>query len=394
MSSYLLNVYNRSPIKIVKGEGAYLYDDSGKRYLDFAAGIATVALGHCHPYLNQVINDQSKKLWHCSNLFSIPEQERLAKRLVNLTFADRVFFCSTGLEATEAAIKFIRRYHYMNGNKERNKIITIEGGFHGRSIAAISAGGDNYIKEGYNPLLAGFIKIPRNDVVVLENALNENIAGIFLELIQSEGGVYPLDIEYLTKIRELTNKNGILLAFDEVQTGYGRTGELFYYKKIGIEPDVLTCAKSMGNGFPIAACLLQERISNVMKPRTHGSTYGGNPLAMSVGNAVLDIMIEPQFFPQVAESINYLHKSLSTINNKFHSLIKEVRKEGFLIGIEFYDHISVSSLIDLCLENGLIMSKTANINTIRLVPPIIINKLHINEFTEKMTSSLSMFRCL
>lgn len=389
MSKYLIDVYNRSKLNIVRGEGVYLYDDSGKEYLDFIAGIATVSLGHSHPYLVEGVRKQSEKLWHCSNLFTIPEQERLAERLVLLTFADQIFFCSSGLEATEAAIKMIRRYQYIIGERQRQNIIVIKAGFHGRSIAAISAGGGKGAKEGYGPLLPGFIEVERNDIDAITETINEQTAGVFLELVQSEGGVYQLDIEYLRIIRETTHQKGALLAFDEVQTGYGRAGTLFYYQHINVEPDLLTCAKAMANGFPIGACLVKKKIASVMKPGTHGSTYGGNPLAMSVGNAVLDIMTGIGFFDEVNRSIDYLHESLDTLQIQFPATIKEIRKVGLLIGIELYGEISVDNVIDLCQRSGLIIGKTTNINTIRLVPPIVITTAHIDQFIELFAVVLS-----
>ena len=377
--SYLLNVYNRLPINLIKGEGVYLYDDHGNKYLDFAAGISTVSLGHCHPYIIEALNQQSQLLWHCSNLFSIPEQHRLAERLVQLTFADKVFFCSSGLEATEAAIKMMRRYHYVNGNANRNTIITIEGGFHGRSMAAISAGGNDLAREGYAPLLPGFRKVSRNDIAELENTIDENTAAVFLEPIQSEGGIYPLDIDYLKAIREITSKHNLLLAFDEVQTGYGRTSSLFYYQQLGFAPDILTCAKAMGNGFPLAACLTSESVASVMKPSTHGSTYGGNPLAMAVGNAVLDVITQPQFLHEVKNVAKYLQEKLHALQKKFPEIIKEVRGIGLLIGIELNANYSVKEVIRLSVEKGLLLTKTAQPQTIRIVPPLIITQSHVDE---------------
>lgn len=388
-NDHLLNVYNRSPITITKGKGVYLYDNTDKQYLDFASGIATTGLGHCHPYLIDSLNKQSQLLWHCSNLVSNFEQQKLASRLSTLTFADKVFFCSSGLETTETAIKIIRRYHYVNGEKARNTIITINGGFHGRSMAAISAGGNDYVREGYAPLLGGFKSIPKNDFVALKKAVDHNTAGIFLELIQSEGGVYALDIDYLHHIREFTKEQGIILAFDEVQTGYGRICDFFYHQQIGIEPDILTCAKAMGNGFPVAACLTKEFIADTMKPGTHGSTYGGNPLAMAVGNAVLDIITKPDFFNQVRSVSKYLHESLQTIQTQFPNLVKEIRGKGLLIGIEFHPQLSLSEIINLFYKNGLIVSKTANKNTIRLLPPLIIQKNHVDQFIDIFSSALN-----
>ncbi|MFP3033239.1 MAG: aspartate aminotransferase family protein, partial [Wolbachia sp.] len=325
---HVVNAYNRSEASIVRGEGVYLFDKDGKKYLDFAAGISTTSLGHCHPYITDKLKEQLDSLWHCSNIFTIPQQERLAQRLTELTFADKVFFCSSGLEATEAAIKFIRRYFYLNGQEKRSHIITIEGGFHGRSIAAISAGGNEKSREGFAPLLSGFDKVPRNNIEALEKKINSETAAIFLEPIQSEGGVHPLDVEYLKKVREITKAQGIILCFDEVQCGYGRIGSLFYYQNIGVEPDMLTCAKAMGNGFPLAACLVKDYIAETITPGTHGSTYGGNPLAMTVGNAVLDVMLKEGFFDHVKKVSKYLKEKLLPLTEEFPKIVSEVRGEG------------------------------------------------------------------
>ncbi|OWZ25119.1 aminotransferase class-III family protein [Wolbachia endosymbiont of Wuchereria bancrofti] len=326
--SHIINAYSRLETPIVRGEGVYLFDRDGKKYLDFAAGISTTSLGHCHPYIADKLKEQLGSLWHCSNIFTIPKQEKLAERLAALTFADKVFFCSSRLEATEAAIKFIRHYFYSKGQEKRNRIITIEGGFHGRSIAAISAGGNKKSREGFAPLLSGFDKVPRNDVRALEEKISNETAAVFLEPIQSEGGVYTLDVRYLQKVREITKAQEIILCFDEVQCGYGRIGSLFHYQNIKIEPDMLTCAKAMGNGFPLAACLVKDYIAEAITPGTHGSTYGGNPLAMTVGHAVLDIMLEEGFFNHVQGISRYLKEKLLLLAKEFPKIISEVRGEG------------------------------------------------------------------
>lgn len=375
--SHIVNSYNRLKIPIIRGEGMYLFDQGGKKYLDFAAGIATTSLGHCHPYIVEKLKEQLDSLWHCSNLLTIPQQALLAERLVSLTFADKIFFCSSGLEATEAAIKFIRRYFYIKGQKKRNRIITIEGGFHGRSIAAISAGGNERSREGFAPLLSGFDKVPKNNIQALEEKISDETAAVFLEPIQSEGGVYSLDVEYLQQVRQVTKDQGIILCFDEVQCGYGRIGSLFHYQNIGIEPDILTCAKAMGNGFPIAACLTKDYIAEAITPGTHGSTYGGNPLAMTVGNAVLDIMLKEGFFTHVQKVSKYLRKKLLYLAEKFSKKVLEVRGEGLLIGIELKSPIA-DKIVDQCCSKGLMLTKILNNRVIRVTPPLIVKNEHID----------------
>ncbi|MCV3769363.1 MAG: aspartate aminotransferase family protein [Wolbachia pipientis] len=375
----MVNVYNRFDIPIVKGKGVYLFDKDGKKYLDFAAGISTTSLGHCHPYIINKLREQLDLLWHCSNIVTIPQQERLAERLISLTFADRVFFCSSGVEATEAMIKFIRRYFYSKGQKKRYRIISIEGGFHGRSIAAISAGGgrNKRLYEGFAPLLSGFDKVPRNNIKALEEKITSETAAIFLEPIQSEGGVYMLDAKYLQRVREITKDQGIILCFDEVQCGYGRIGSLFHYQNIKIEPDILTCAKAMGNGFPVAACLVKDYIAEAMIPGTHGSTYGGNPLAMTVGNAVLDIMLKKNFFNHVNEVSKYLKAKLLPLAKEFPKIISEIRGEGLLIGIELKVPFA-DKIVSRSLAKGLIMTKVLNNRVIRITPPLITKNKHVD----------------
>ncbi|GFQ91003.1 acetylornithine aminotransferase, partial [Trichonephila clavata] len=304
--------------------------------------LSTTSLGHCSiSYITDKLKEQLSSLWHCSNIFTIPEQERLADRLTTLTFADKVFFCSSGLEATEAAIKFIRRYFYSKGQAKRNRIITIEGGFHGRSIAAISAGGSEKSREGFAPLLSGFDKVPRNDIKALEKKISDETAAVFLEPIQSEGGVYPLDVEYLQKVRKITKAQGIILCFDEVQCGYGR----------------------------IAACLVKDYIAEAITPGTHGSTYGGNPLAMTVGNAVLDIMLKEGFFDHVKRISKYLKEKLLPLAKEFPEMISEVRGEGLLMGIELATPVAdkvISRSLDKGAEIGLTSISRSRVNKLKL----------------------------
>lgn len=373
----MLNIYNRLPINVVKGDGVHIFDDNGKRYLDFTSGIATVSFGHCNQYIKEKLSRQLSELWHCSNIFNIPLQERVANRLVDLTFADKVFFCSSGLEAIEAAVKFIRRYFYTQGSK-KYRIITLKNGFHGRSMVGISAGGGVKAKEGYYPLLDGFDEVITDDIDQLKNKITENTAAILLELIQSEGGVYSIDKDYIIKLRKICDENNLLLCFDEVQTGFGRIGKLFHYENIGVKPDILTSAKAMGNGFPVAACLIKQKIADAILPGTHGSTYAGNPLAVTVVDAVLDIITADGFLENVQENAKYFWQKLLNLQNEFPHFIKNIRGEGFLVGIEFSSETDTKKFLLKCLDLGLAMTKTSNPSIVRILPPLIIEKPDID----------------
>lgn len=391
----MLNIYRRFPINIIKGQGIYLFDDKGKKYLDFTSGIATISFGHCNFYIKEKLEEQLASLWHCSNLFNIPIQERVANRLINLTFADQIFFCSSGLEAIEAAIKFIRRYFYVKEQKKarsiegqpaeqvtKYKIITLVNGFHGRSMAGISAGGSLKSKAGYAPLLTGFESVAAGDIEELRAKIDRNTAAVLLETIQSEGGVYSVcnkDKDYIKKLRALCDEQDLLLCFDEVQTGFGRTGELFHYQKFGIEPDILTSAKAIGNGFPLGACLMKQKIADALIPGCHGSTYAGNPLAMVVLDAILDILTTEGFLPKVKEQAKYLWHKLLQLAKKFIHIIKEIRGEGFLLGLEFFPHINTEEILEECLKRGLALTRTSNVNTIRILPPLIIEQKDTDE---------------
>ena len=290
--SAVMSTYGRYDLEFERGEGPYLITTDGRQFLDFAAGIAVNSLGHSHPHLVKTLQDQAAKLWHVSNLYNIPEQTRLADRLAKATFADKVFFCSTGLEAMEGAIKLCRRYQFAEGAPERWRIVTVEGAFHGRSLATIAAAKNEKHLEGFGPPADGFDQVPFDNLNELRNAIGPETAAIAFEHIQGEGGIRPADLEYLRSLREIADEFGVLLLFDEVQCGYGRTGKLFAHEWAGITPDVMAIAKGLGSGFPIGAFIATEDAAKGMVPGTHGSTFGGNPLAVSVGNAVLDVLLE------------------------------------------------------------------------------------------------------
>ncbi len=382
--SSLLNVYGRWPISISHGKGPYVYDVHGKEYLDFGCGIAVSNLGHCHPYLVEKLKDQIDLLWHCSNIFTFSEQERLAKRLCELTFADKIFFCSSGLEAVETAIKIMRKFGHDLYSPKKNKILSLKGGFHGRSYACLSAGGNEHARKGFGPLLEGFVQIERENLDELEKNLDENVCGILIEPVQSEGGVWPLNVEYLKKVREIAVKNDVLLCFDEVQTGFGRTGALFHHQKIDVIPDLMTCAKGIGNGFPLAACFVNEKAAKVMSPGTHGSTYGGNPMGMAAGHAVLDVMTQKGFFENVSEISEIFLKKLESLKEKYGEIIEDVRGEGFIFGVELKKEFSCDDFMQKCFKLGLAVTKAGGGKVIRILPPLVIEKKHVIKAYEIM----------
>ena len=386
----VLDAYFRLPVEIIRGQGAYLYDSSDKQYLDFASGIAVTNIGHNNHHINQALINQISNLWHCSNLFTIKGQQRLAQRLVDLSFADKVFFCSSGLEAVECAIKMIRKYAFETKGEQSYEIITLEGGFHGRSIATLSAGGNEDARRGFGPLLEGFKQVKRNDIQALKAAITDKTAGIMLEPVQSEGGVYVLDKSYLQQVRQITIEKDIILCFDEVQTGYGRTGSLFAYQNLGFEPDILALAKGIGNGFPLAACLSRQRIAKFITPGTHGSTYGGNPLAMAVGNAVLDIITGEGFLDNIGQLSEYLENSLQKVALQFPDIIKQVRGKGLIYGLEV--NISATKILKALIDNGLIVTKVAGDKVLRLLPPLVIEYKDIDLMQDIMIKVLKTFR--
>jgi len=372
MQSSILPTYKRSNLSFVKGKGSYLITKNGKKYLDFASGLAVNSLGHCNSELIKVLNNQSKKMWHISNAFQIPEQEELAKKLVKLTFADKVFFCNSGAESVEAAIKIARAYHQIKEKKNKFKIITIKGSFHGRTLATISASGQKKMIDGFKPLLDGFVQVEFGDHESIEKAVDNKTAAIMVEPILGEGGIKIIPNQCLEGLRKLCNKKKILLIFDEVQCGIGRTGKFFSYQWSKIEPDILATAKGMGGGFPIGACLVTDKVSKGMKFGSHGSTFGGNPLACSVAKRVIEIISEKKFLNDLNQKATFFVNKLEAIKNTYNHLINEIRGRGFLLGIKI--KINNSIFIEKLRNNGL-LSVGANENIIRILPPLnVTNK--------------------
>ena len=372
MQSSILPTYKRSNLSFVKGKGSYLITKNGKKYLDFASGIAVNSLGHCNSELIKVLNNQSKKMWHISNAFQIPEQEELAKKLVKLTFADKVFFCNSGAESVEAAIKIARAYHQIKRKKNKFKIITIKGSFHGRTLATISASGQKKMIDGFKPLLDGFVQVEFGDHESIEKAVDNKTAAIMVEPILGEGGIKIIPNQCLEGLRKLCNKKKILLIFDEVQCGIGRTGKFFSYQWSKIEPDILATAKGMGGGFPIGACLVTDKVSKGIKFGSHGSTFGGNPLACSVAKRVIEIISEKKFLNDLNQKATFFVNKLEAIKNTYNHLIEEIRGRGFLLGIKI--KINNSIFIEKLRNNGL-LSVGANENIIRILPPLnVTNK--------------------
>ena len=372
MQSSILPTYKRSNLSFVKGKGSYLITKNGKKYLDFASGIAVNSLGHCNSELIKVLNNQSKKMWHISNAFQIPEQEELAKKLVKLTFADKVFFCNSGAESVEAAIKIARAYHQIKKKKNKFKIITIKGSFHGRTLATISASGQKKMIDGFKPLLDGFVQVEFGDHESIEKAVDNKTAAIMVEPILGEGGIKIIPNQCLEGLRKLCNKKKILLIFDEVQCGIGRTGKFFSYQWSKIEPDILATAKGMGGGFPIGACLVTDKVSKGIKFGSHGSTFGGNPLACSVAKRVIEIISEKKFLNDLNQKATFFVNKLEAIKNTYNHLINEIRGRGFLLGIKI--KINNSIFIEKLRNNGL-LSVGANESIIRILPPLnVTNK--------------------
>ena len=373
--SKILNTYNRKNISFSKGKGSFLYSSGGKKYLDFVQGIAVNCLGHANSYLIKSINKQSKKLWHVSNVFNIPEQEELAKRLTQKSFADFVFFQNSGAEATEAAIKIARRYFYSKGQPRKNRILCINNSFHGRTIATIFASNSKKMTEGFYPKVDGFDHFNFGDHKALEKAITSRTAAIMVETILGEGGIKVIPNFCLKGLRKLCNKKKILLILDEVQCGIGRTGKFLAFEHAKIKPDIVPIAKGIGGGFPIGAVLVNKKAASGMKPGTHGSTFGGNPLAMSAGNAVMDVMFKKDFLNNVRKNGKYFINQLEKIKNKYPKIIKEVRGKGLLIGLCL--HVNQTKFIQKLLDNNLLTVRAAE-NVVRLLPPLNVTKSEIN----------------
>ena len=377
-NSPLLNVYRRADLVMARGEGVYLFDTTGKRYLDFAAGIATNALGHAHPALVKALQAQAATLWHCSNAYHTPPLDDFATALTKASGFDRVFFGSSGTEVVEAALKILRRYQFMRGETQRTRFIVVEGGFHGRTMGALSACGHAKSREGFEPLVPGFDVVPFNDVTALKEAVSEHTAAIFMETIQGEGGVRIPHSEYVHVARDLADKHGLLLGLDEIQCGYGRTGTLFAFKAMGIRPDLVTVGKGIGNGFPLAAVLMTERAASGMTPGSHGSTYGSNPLAMTVGGAVLEILSAPGFLEGVQRIGAHLKEELRSLTDDFPALYAEVRGTGLMLGLHLQPGVDKYALATAMRDSGLLVAPAVT-EVLRVVPPLIITEAHVAE---------------
>jgi acetylornithine/N-succinyldiaminopimelate aminotransferase len=386
--SAMMPTYARAELAFERGEGPWLVSTEGRRYLDFAAGIAVNVAGHAHPHLVKALTEQANKLWHVSNVYRIPEGEKLAKRLTDLTFADVVFFTNSGAEALECAIKTARKYHAANGNPERYRLITFEGAFHGRTLATIAAGGQKKYLEGFGPPVEGFDQVPFGDHKAVEAAIGPETAGILVEPIQGEGGVRALPPQCLRGLRELCDKHGILLVLDEVQSGVGRTGKLFAHEWAGIAPDIMAVAKGIGGGFPIGACLATHEAAKGMVAGSHGSTYGGNPLATTVGNAVLDLVTAPGFLENVSHTSLLLTQRLAELKDRFPNIIAGVRGTGLLMGLKMV--VPNTEFVAALREEGL-LTVGAGENVIRLIPPLIIGEAEVRVATEAIERAATKF---
>ena len=378
--SSVLGTYARKDISFTEGKGSYLFTENGDKYLDFVQGIATNILGHCHDHLVKIIHDQSKKLWHVSNAFVIPEQERLAKRLTDNTFADFVCFQNSGTEATETSIKIARKYFHKIGKPEKNRIITFKGAFHGRTLAALFAANNSKHTEGFGPKVDGFDQVPFADHEAIKKTINKNTAAIMVETIMGEGGIKIVPDFCLKGLRELCDKHEILLILDEVQSAY-RTGSFFAFEKSGVIPDIVPIAKGIGGGFPLGACLVTKKVSIGMTPGTHGSTFGGNPLAMAVGNAVLDVLFEKNFFKKVSKKGEYFHRGLNKIKEKYPKIIGEIRGVGLMIGIKML--VDNTGFMNKLMKQKMLTIK-AEENVIRIFPPLIVSNNELDEAINKI----------
>jgi len=381
--SSILGTYARKNISFKTGKGSYLFSENGDKYLDFVQGIAVNILGHCHEKLVKAIQDQSKKLWHVSNAFHIPEQERFAKRLSDNTFADFICFQNSGAEATEASIKIARKYFHKIGKPEKNRIITFQGAFHGRTLAALFAAGNPKHTEGFGPKVDGFDQVPFADHEAVKNTINKNTAAIMVEPIFGEGGIKILPDYCLKGLRELCDEHDILLILDEVQSAF-RTGSFFAFEQSGITPDIVPIAKGIGGGFPLGACLVTKKVSVGMTPGTHGSTFGGNPLAMTLGNTVLDIILAKDFFKNVKEKGLYFDQGLKKIKNKYPKIIEEIRGVGLIKGLKMF--VNNDEFIKKLMDNKMLTIKASE-NVVRMFPPLIVKKEELDEALNKIETA-------
>ncbi|APH73436.1 aspartate aminotransferase family protein [Aquibium oceanicum] len=384
--SALFETFARAPLAFDRGEGTWLVTTDGERYLDFAAGIAVNSLGHGHPHLVEALTEQAGKLWHVSNLYEIPGQRRLGERLVANSFADKVFFTNSGAEALECAIKTARRYHHVNGNPERYRIITFEGAFHGRTLATIAAGGQPKYLEGFGPKVEGFDQIALGDAEALKKAITAETAAILVEPVQGEGGIRVVPAEMLKLMRKLADDNGLLLIYDEVQCGVGRTGKLFAYEWSGAEPDIMAIAKGIGGGFPLGACLSTDEAAVGMTAGVHGTTFGGNPLAMAVGNAVLDVVLEEGFLDEVSRKSLLFKQGLAAIADEYPSVIEEIRGVGLILGIKCR---IPNAGVNMAFREEKLLTVPGGDNVVRLLPPLTVTDEEIRTGLERIRAAAS-----
>jgi acetylornithine/N-succinyldiaminopimelate aminotransferase len=380
----LMPVYPRSPVRPVRGEGVYLYGEQGEKYLDFASGIAVNLLGHGHPHLTKAIQEQAATLIHVSNLYGSPQGEALAQRLVDMTFADTVFFTNSGAEAVECAIKTARRYHHHHGRPEKHTLITFRNAFHGRTMATISATDQPKLRDGFAPLLPGFTVVEFDNLEEAEAAIDDHTAGFLIEPIQGEGGIRPAGQAFMQGLRRLCDEHDLMLVLDEVQCGVARTGKLYAYEHYGVEPDILATAKGIGGGFPLGACLATEKAAAGMVIGTHGSTYGGNPLAMAAGQAVLDVVAQPEFLDHVARMGERLRGALEQMIPNHDHLFESVRGLGLMLGVRM--KTDSRAFVTYLREQGL-LTVAAGDNVMRVLPPLIVEERHVAEFVERLSEA-------
>ncbi len=385
----LMPVYPRCGVRPVRGEGVYLYGEDGSRYLDFASGIAVNALGHGHPALTKAISEQAATLMHVSNLYGSPQGEHFAQRLVDNTFADTVFFTNSGAEAVECAIKTARRFHYANGNPERHDLITFDTAFHGRTLGTISATNQAKMRDGFEPLLPGFKYAQFNDLEGALALIDGNTAGFLVEPIQGEGGIRPATQEFLQGLRKACDEHGLLLVLDEVQAGYGRTGKFFAHELYGVTPDIMAAAKGIGGGFPLGACLATAEAAKGMVFGTHGSTYGGNPLAMAAGEAVLDVILADGFLDHVAQMGERLRSSLEQLIPNHDGLFDSVRGHGLMQGLKLKS--DSRRFVAHCRDHHGLLLVAAGENVVRILPPLVIDESHIAECVEKLSEAARVY---
>ena len=386
----LMPVYPRCGVRPVRGEGAYLIGEQGERYLDFASGIAVNCLGHGHPALVKAISEQAATLMHVSNLYGSPQGEHFAQRLVDSSFADTVFFTNSGAEAVECALKTARRYHYANGAPERHKIISFGNAFHGRTLGTISATNQPKMRDGFEPLLPGFEVVPFNDLAAAQAAIDENTAGFLVEPIQGEGGILPATAEFLGGLRQLCDEHGLLLILDEVQCGYARTGKMWAYESYGIEPDIMAVAKGIGGGFPLGACLATEEAAKGMVIGTHGSTYGGNPLAMAVGEAVLNVIQEPGFLENVRAMGERIRAGLEQMIPNHDHLFDSVRGTGLMLGLRLRS--DSRAFVAHLRDNHGLLTVSAGDNVVRVLPPLVIDESHVSDFLQRLSAGARSYQ--